>query len=703
MTKKELRLDDFEHNDINNYETNHIFVESYALSISKEQAKVGKRSLKLAYNFGGWTSGNGAMYIQFKRRLISMQQPVKFGLWVYGDGNSPWLRATFMDGNEERKIVNLTDDSIDWVGWKYVDIPIDSNWTLPIGLEQIYVVETNKELRGNAHYKGELYFDQLRFVYIDDEDLVGPNFTNVYPQEDSVFQSSFTFSAMVTDDMSGVDPDSICFVVNGKKVGHSYNEQTGIIRYPFTNVEAGAYHIVIQAKDYAGNSSKPNIDHIITVDLSPDIDEPIMSELTPIDGGVLHTSTPRITFNVMDKKSGIGGSDISVELNGVRLQVIYHEDTGWCYGYPNDPLKKGAYQLIIIVKDRAGNRLGPVKREFTIMDVPAIALNGEDFTIPIIPDTHSPAYAKLIFKRVEKIPAPFVIHMGDMVDQATKEEFERMQVTLEILKGKTVLPLAGNHEAFQGNLDLFTIYFGSPTYHVEYGHTLIIVLNSAYEQSIRQSDSTQFHYLRKVLANTEKDNIIIATHVPVKDEFDTSHGMNIEDAHELEMIVSAYKRKNNQKQMMVLFGHLHVLQTWEKGGVDYVITGNGARKGYVANDKGNVHGYGVVDVSPRGMTYIFKPFVSSLHLQINHAETIPGHIKQGTTHQLSVYGHFNELDSDYTVDLTDYPLIPKQWSSTCQEVITVTQNGLIYGRKKGTAQIRVMINGLMETMQINVT
>src|SRR5690625_6821872 len=79
MLKKELRLDDFEHNDIHHYETNHLFVKSYDLSISKEQAKVGERSLKLTYDFGGWTSGNGGMYIVFKRRLVSTRRPVKFG------------------------------------------------------------------------------------------------------------------------------------------------------------------------------------------------------------------------------------------------------------------------------------------------------------------------------------------------------------------------------------------------------------------------------------------------------------------------------------------------------------------------------------------------------------------------------------------------------------------------------------------------
>src|SRR5690625_6875909 len=109
--------------------------------------------------------------------------------------------------------------------------------------------------------------------------------------------------------------------------------------------------------------------------------------------------------------------------------------------------------------------------------------------------------------------------------------------------------------------------------------------------------------------------------------------MNIEDAHELEAILSAYKRKNKQKQLMVLFGHLHVLQTWRKAGVDYVITGNGARKGYVANEQGNLLGYGIIDSSPSGMTYRFKPIISRLKLQFNLYKTCYGQIKKDTSQQ----------------------------------------------------------------------
>ncbi|KRG14049.1 hypothetical protein ACA29_06820 [Lederbergia galactosidilytica] len=71
MDEKEKILDDFEHRDQSRYLTNHQFVSSYDLSLSKEQAKFGQFSLKLFYHFGGWKSGNGAMYIRFKEDFIT--------------------------------------------------------------------------------------------------------------------------------------------------------------------------------------------------------------------------------------------------------------------------------------------------------------------------------------------------------------------------------------------------------------------------------------------------------------------------------------------------------------------------------------------------------------------------------------------------------------------------------------------------------
>lgn len=696
MSRKVLLLDDFEHDNITKYETNHSFVTSYHLSISNKFAKTGKNSLKISYHFGEWLKGNGAMYVLFKENIASSRRPVKFGLWVYGDGKSPWLRAVFMDGNGERKTVNLTKANIDWVGWRYVDAAIDQSWELPIKLEQIYAVETDKKLQGDASYAGEIYFDQLRFVYIDDEDLIGPIFTEVFPKEERVYQQTFTFSTKVVDDMSGVDPESIFVKVNGQRVPHHYCHKTGLISYPFKQVDEGVLHLVVTASDYAGNLSLPPIDKRLKVDVSPDIEPPKVTNITPTENVITYSNKPRITFNVIDEKSGVDKKDIIVRLDGEKLEVKYDKRSGWCYTFPTKKLLDGEHVFTITVKDRAGNRLDPIKRKINVQD---IANEVEDtFSISVIPDTHCAQYTELLLKTVARDSAPIVIHMGDMVEEAKEKEFQRMKKNIHLLNDKKLLTVAGNHEAFQGNLDLYQHYFGSPTFHMEMNNTLIVVLNSAFEQSISQSDSTQFHYLNHVLAQTKAKNIVIATHVPTKDHYGTAHSLVDEDAEKLEQIVRDFKYQNQHVQIMVLFGHLHVLQTWkDEAQTHYIITGNGAKKGYVSHQNGNLLGYGVLDVTPDGMNYQFKPLLASVDIKV-----APLKVNKGTRHLLHVYGYVNVLQSNYSVDLTNLDSIYKKWTSSDPNVITINDQGVIFGKERGTACIQVEVNEKKADVMIEV-
>ncbi|MCR8672150.1 hypothetical protein, partial [Agrococcus sp. HG114] len=105
------------------------------------------------------------------------------------------------------KWVNLTKGNIDWEGWKYVETGIDPEWELPLQLEQLYAVEQNKELQGLKNYKGCVYFDQIRFVYKDIDDLIGPEFIDIQPNAAIIYKDNFTISASVIDSQSGVNPE----------------------------------------------------------------------------------------------------------------------------------------------------------------------------------------------------------------------------------------------------------------------------------------------------------------------------------------------------------------------------------------------------------------------------------------------------------------------------------------------------------------
>lgn len=696
MNKKELMLDDFEHKDITKYNTNHTFVNSYELTINNQCAKYGQNSLQLTYDFGGWTSGNGAMYIIFKEKLFTDKLPVKLGVWVHGDKKSPWLRAVFTDGTGDKKTVNLTDGNIDWAGWKYLDTPIEQDWVLPIRLGKIYAVETDKTNRGNPNYRGRILLDQIRFVYADDEDLSGPYFRHTHPVKDVVYTSTFTFSTKVIDDMSGVDPSSIIVTVNGKQVTHQYCEDKSIISYSFKDIKEKKLHIKVTAKDFAGNFSLPAIDKTIQIDLSPDEDKPVLSHITPFDSTVTYTNKPRITFHVIDNQSGINEEDIMVTLNNQQLKIIYDEKTGWCYAHPIKAIADGKQIVNITVSDRVGNQLGPITRNFYTKTIRASKRNNLT-KIAIIPDTHDVNYTKLAIQHVAKEHVDFVIQMGDLVDQATKEEFQQTEQALNLLIDKPIIKVAGNHESFLGNLHLFTQYNGFPTFNLEYNDTCIIILNSAFEQSISKSDSTQFYYLKKVLNQTTHQNIVIATHVPTIDTFGTAHQMKEEDAQQLEMILGDYKKENKDKNITVLFGHLHVLQSWEKDGVNYIITGNGARKGYVANKLGNVLGYGILYMNKEHMTYEYKPYVKSISIKAP-----AGLLNTKESYSLRVIGHISGLDGGYSVDLTDFHLINKRWTTKDPSVLSINKAGLIYTKQAGTATVDIELNGKFASVTLNI-
>ena len=709
-----LLLDDFEHDDLTKYETNHHFVGSYALSITEEQMRTGRKSLKLSYHYGEWTSGNGAMYIQFKDSLQTEIMPGKLALWVYGDGKSPWLRATLLDGEGSRKTVNLTEGNIDWIGWKYVDVDIDKCWKLPLTLEKIYAVETDKTLQRNPDIQGAIFLDLIQFVYKNDVDLKGPEFMDVFPKESIISNDSFTFSARVFDEMSGVDGDSIRVKVNGQVVEHSYSSGTGLIQYQLNDLCEGAVEIEVVAFDQAGNVSQPSITKTYSIDLSPDLEKPLLSNLTPSHQVVIHTDTPRITFNVIDEKSGIDVKDIKLRLDGKILDVAYDEDTGWCYGYPQEPLFAGEHRVHITVTDRAGNQLGPIEECF-FTKAPQEPNAAQSTIIPVIPDTHSPDYLKLLLENVAKEPADLVIHMGDLVDEATQAEFQEVKDVLTDQtdqNNRALLTVAGNHESFQGNLDLYQAHFGAPTYHLEYGDSLIVVLNSSFEQSISVSDSTQCRYLEKLLQENKQKNIIIATHVPVQDSFGTSHQMVETDAKQLEKLLSDYKQNNQDVSITVLFGHLHVLQSWKRDGVTYIINGNGASKGYVAHEKGNILGYGVLEIGRAGVKYNFKPLVEKLFIQPENGDDLIGmeassdrdwEISRGFTQQFHVFGRVNVLKSNYTVDLTPYDLINIQWETSDDRILSISPSGLASAKKTGTATVTATLVDVQPSKKSKIT
>jgi hypothetical protein len=148
--------------------------------ITTEEARDGQHSLRVDYDYSGWSKVyNGTINVcldpgEKGTSYTSDIRPDKLGMWVFGDGKAPWLRAMIKDGNGNNHTVNLVP-KIDWVGWKYISTDIPADIPTPITLDYFYMVEIDK----SKNLKGTVYFDDLQFVYSEQAETVTGTVPNI--------------------------------------------------------------------------------------------------------------------------------------------------------------------------------------------------------------------------------------------------------------------------------------------------------------------------------------------------------------------------------------------------------------------------------------------------------------------------------------------------------------------------------------------
>lgn len=124
--------------------------------------KEGKGSMKLNYDFTGNRSGTAASYAVSTKRIDVQGKPEALGMWVYGDGQSHWLRGRIYDAAGKEWTINFTEDGqLNWKGWRYVQAAIPSGVRYPLALERIYITEPKVSKQG----QGSIYLDRLEAIY----------------------------------------------------------------------------------------------------------------------------------------------------------------------------------------------------------------------------------------------------------------------------------------------------------------------------------------------------------------------------------------------------------------------------------------------------------------------------------------------------------------------------------------------------------
>lgn len=700
-------IDGFEHQDSSRYSING-YVGGTG-SISSEQAKTGKYSYKVTYDYDkSWTREyNGTINLKhsledksgndISESFMTSLMPKKLGMWVYGDGKAPWLRAVITDGEGNNRTLDLAS-RINWTGWKYVDADIPSDVPLPISLNYIYMVETNKSL----HYKGSVYFDNIRFTYSDNEDLKGPEISSFYPGA-TIYKKDVDISLIIRDEKTGVNPKSIKAKLDGKAVTPAFDEKSGKLSYSARGLGEGSHTFELEVSDRAGNKINPVYKNSFSINLKADKEKPIITRLMPLNNMIVETATPRISVNIKDTQSGVDSKGISLYLDGQKLVHYYDEASGWVYAMTNGPISSGSHTVKVSAKDRVGNQSIESVTTFVVQTLKE-PKNPDNFTVSVTSDTHATGFGYEIFGQIAKDESELVIQNGDIIDEDDENQWADATRQLVLLGDKALMLSPGNHEVVNGSLDAYMKAFGVSqyAYSYEYGNSLFITLNSAMSHSISAADPTQFDYLQKLLAKNTKQNIFLYTHVPTRDSFGTAHEMLKSDADKLEKILGDYKKANPSKNINVMFGNLHVSQSWEVAGVNYIITGNGCLKRYVKPENGGFLGYTKLKVNGSNVSHVFVPLVERVAVMDPSLRVGEMKIIKGANKTINLYGDFMAQNANYIINISKFKNMGIKWQSDNPSAVSISSEGIMTANSLGNANIKATLGDKSYSFKVTV-
>ncbi|MEO4054149.1 S-layer homology domain-containing protein [Solibacillus sp. CAU 1738] len=132
------------------------------LEDAKTIGKQGKHSMKFTYDMTGNSEGTAAAYLRLNSLVRLPAEPIKLGVWVYGDGKGTWVRGQIRDAAGGKHTVDFTaENGQTWTGWKYIEADIAKDIPKPISFESLYIVQPTVA----KQKAGTLYFDKLQAIY----------------------------------------------------------------------------------------------------------------------------------------------------------------------------------------------------------------------------------------------------------------------------------------------------------------------------------------------------------------------------------------------------------------------------------------------------------------------------------------------------------------------------------------------------------
>ncbi len=131
--------------------------------------------------------------------------------------------------------------------------------------------------------------------------------------------------------------------------------------------QAGWWRPISRDLDTANKTLSGKVRYFSTYALLEDTKPPVISRVSPSSGKIFKQRKPKIEARVMDDLSGIASDlDIEVTIDGEWMIPEYDPETGLLTTRPRSPLSFGKHELLISVKDKAGNK-GEARRSFFVV------------------------------------------------------------------------------------------------------------------------------------------------------------------------------------------------------------------------------------------------------------------------------------------------------------------------------------------------
>lgn len=193
---------------------------SCSINTDLEYVKFGEKSLKIEFNLKG-TTGTVGTQIGKGSSITIPGTPTAIGMWVYAtpSAQGAWIRLQYSEsGSSAAKYADFSAEGqtgelhVDWVGWKYLEAPLDTTIKYPISV--VYLVRV-MGVTESERINGVIYVDSLRAVYgFKNDDFNSPYIENINPESET-YLTTQTVSFDIKDDDTGINKDALKFYYDG--------------------------------------------------------------------------------------------------------------------------------------------------------------------------------------------------------------------------------------------------------------------------------------------------------------------------------------------------------------------------------------------------------------------------------------------------------------------------------------------------------